>query len=411
MVNHPVVGARARPGCATATGGLLSTPDDASLGSRCGSRLSVTRRPMDAASTSNRTYQASFEFFLAPLVELLRDTSVSEIMVSGPGNVFVERGGQIEKTSVEFADEAALRAAANNIAQFVGKTISDENPILDGRLEDGSRVCIVLHPLSAHGTSINIRRFSHDARAPQFLVDVGSMTPEALEFALLAVKAHTNVLISGGTGSGKTTMLNILASAIDDRERIIIIEDTRELQLPKPHVVQMEARPPDAHGRGRITVRDLFVTSLRMRPDRIVVGEVRGGEALDLVQAMTSGHRGSLATLHADTPDQACGRLETMSLLADVGLPLAALRRQISLALDLVIQTARLSSGRRLVTHISEIDLDPELGTYVVSDIFNLDTTAETPSLRWTGRRPRLADELGWKGLVGEVELTKEILG
>jgi pilus assembly protein CpaF len=364
---------------------------------------------MTNASTADKTYKASFEFFLGPLVGLLNDSTVSEIMVSGPGNVFVERGGQVERTDVVFQDESALLAAANNIAQFVGKTINNENPILDGRLEDGSRVCIVLAPLSAHGTSINIRRFSQDAREPQFLVDVGAVSAEALEFILLAVKAHTNVVISGGTGSGKTTLLNILSTAIKETERILIIEDTRELQLPKPHVVQMEARPADAYGRGKITVRDLFITSLRMRPDRIVVGEVRGGEALDLVQAMTSGHRGSLATLHADTPAQACGRLETMCLLADVGLPLGALRRQVSLALDLVVQTSRLTSGRRLITHVSEIDLDEEKGTYVVNDIYTLDTKLETPMLRWTGRRPKLADELGWKGLAGDVQLTREV--
>jgi len=366
---------------------------------------------MSIESTSDRTYQASFKFFLGPLNELLEDESVTEVMVSGPESVFVERSGRLVKTEVTFRDEAALRAAANNIAQFVGKTIDEANPILDGRLEDGSRVCIVLAPLSAHGTSINIRRFSQTAHQPQFLVDVRSMTPEALELVLIAVKAHTNVLISGGTGSGKTTLLNILATAIDEAERILIIEDTRELRLPKPHVVQMEARPPDAHGRGRVTVRDLFMTSLRMRPDRILVGEVRGAEALDLVQAMASGHRGSLATLHADTPEQACGRLETMSLLADVGLPLAALRRQVALALDLVVQTSRLSNGRRLVTHISEVAMDEEEGNYVVHDIFALDTALATPTLHWTGRRPRLADELAWKGLSDEVQLTREILG
>lgn len=364
---------------------------------------------MTVSANNNTTYEASFKFFLGPLGSLLDDESVSEIMVSGPDNVFVERGGQLEKTDITFADENALRAAANNIAQFVGKTVSEEDPILDGRLDDGSRVCIVLHPLSAHGTSVNIRRFSQDAREPQFLVDVGSMTPEALEFAVLAVKAHTNLVVSGGTGSGKTTLLNILATAMDDSERVLIIEDTRELQLPKPHVVQMEARSADAHGRGAITVRDLFVASLRMRPDRIIVGEVRGGEALDLVQAMTSGHRGSLATLHADTPSQACGRLETMSLLADIGLPLSALRRQVALAIDLVVQTSRLTTGRRLVTHISEVEMDEEAGTYVVNDIFDLDTEGQTPQLRWTGRRPKLADEITWKGLADEVRLNKEM--
>ena len=364
---------------------------------------------MDAPSTTNRTYRESFRFFLGPLLPLLDDESVSEIMVSGPDKVFIERGGRLELTGVAFKDETALRAAANNIAQFVGKNIDEENPVMDGRLEDGSRVCIVLAPLSAHGTSINIRRFSRRAIAPQFLLDVESMTPAALEFVTLAVRAHHNVLISGGTGSGKTTLLSILATTIDPAERILIIEDTRELQLDKPHVVQMEARPADAYGRGKITVRDLFRASLRMRPDRIVVGEVRGGEALDLVQAMTSGHRGSLATLHADTPAQACGRLETMSLLADIGLPLTALRRQVASALDLVVQAARLPGGRRLVTHISEVGLDPERGTYTVRDIFDLDTTLEKPSLRWTGQRPELAEEVGWRGLADEIDHTRDL--
>jgi len=364
---------------------------------------------MTTTTTDNRTYRASLEFFLGPLIPLLDDESVSEIMVNGPKAIFVERGGKVVQTDVTFRDEDELRAAANNIAQFVGKTIDDESPILDGRLEDGSRVAIVLHPLSAHGTSINIRRFSKKAQTPDFLLQVKSMTAEAIEFVELAVASHQNVVVSGGTGSGKTTLLNILSTVFDESERILIIEDTRELQVDKPHVVQMEARPPDAYGRGEITVRDLFVTSLRMRPDRIIVGEVRRGEALDMVQAMTSGHRGSLATLHADTPSQACGRLETMCLLADIGLPLAALRRQIAEALDIVVQATRLSSGRRLVTHVSEVELDSATGDYIVNDIFALDTTGE-PALVWTGRRPKLADDLGWMGLSDRVNLTKEIM-
>lgn len=355
------------------------------------------------------TYRASTEYFLGPLLPLLEDATVSEIMVNGPGEVYAERAGRVELTDARFRDEEDLRAAANNIAQFVGKTISDAEPLLDGRLPDGSRVNIVLHPLSAHGTSINIRRFSKDAKTPEFLLETGSMTPEALEFVSLAVRAHHNVLISGGTGSGKTTLLNILSTTIDESERILIIEDTRELTVPKPHVVQMEARPADSHGQGEITVRDLFVNSLRMRPDRIVVGEVRRGEALDLIQAMTSGHRGSLATLHADTPAQACGRLETMCLMSDIGLPLAALRRQVALAMDIVVQATRLTSGRRLVTHISEIHLDPQTQEYGVQDIFALDTSALEPTLAWTGARPSLADDLRWKNLMGSVEHTRKI--
>ena len=279
----------------------------------------------------------------------------------------------------------------------------DERAVLPANVVGGG---YHIHPVAAHGTSINIRRFSAKATSPEFLLEKEAITPEALEFLLLAVRAGQNIVVSGGTGSGKTTLLNILSNAFDERERIVIIEDTRELQVPKEHVVQMEARPPDRHGRGEITVRDLFVTSLRMRPDRIVVGEVRRGEALDMIQAMTSGHRGSLTTLHADTPAQACGRLETMCMMADVGLPLPALRRQVAMALDLVVQSARLHSGRRMITHISEVELDEATNTYRVHDIYALDTAAERPQLAWTGRRPALAGEIGWRGLAGEVKHT-----
>jgi len=355
-------------------------------------------------------YQAGVDFFLGPLVPLLADDTVSEIMVNGPDEVYIERAGRVEQVDARFRDEAALLAAANNIAQYVGKSINQTEPILDGRLPDGSRVCIVLHPVAARGTSINIRRFARTAVRADFLLEKEAVTPEALEFLLLAVKAEQNIVVSGGTGSGKTTLLNILSTAFDDSQRIVVIEDTRELQVQKQHVVQMEARPPDAYGKGQITVRDLFVTALRMRPDRLVVGEVRRGEALDMIQAMTSGHRGSLTTLHADTPPQTCGRLETMCLMADIGLPLMALRRQIALALDLVVQSTRLASGRRLITHISEIELDEATNTYRVDDIFNLDTSVDPPRLRWTGRRPALADEIGWRGLADEVRLTAHVL-
>jgi pilus assembly protein CpaF len=367
-------------------------------------------RPDAPDDAEGLAYRAGVEFFLAPLVPLLRDETVSEVMVNGPQDIYIERGGKIELTDVHFRDEEQVFAAANNIAQYVGKSISPADPILDGRLPDGSRVCIVLAPIAAGGTSINIRRFSRKAVTPQFLIDRKAITPQALEFLLLAIEAELNVVVSGGTGSGKTTLLNILSTAFSDSQRIVVIEDTRELQIQKRHVVQMEARPADVYGKGQITVRDLFVTSLRMRPDRIVVGEVRRGEALDMVQAMTSGHRGSLATLHADTPSQACGRLETMCLLADVGLPLAALRRQIALALDLVVQVARLHDGRRLVTHISEIDLDEASLTYQIHDIFHLDTSSGTPTLVYTGRKPKLATEIGWRGLSSKVHETKGIL-
>lgn len=356
-----------------------------------------------------KAYKAGTAFFLAPIVHLLNDESVSEVMINGPDAIFVERGGKIEKTTARFENERALMAAANNIAQFVGRTISEQDPILDGRLPDGSRICIVLKPIAAAGTSINIRRFSRKAVHPSFLLERQAITPEGLEFLLLCVASTQNIIVSGGTGSGKTTLLNILSTEFDNSERIVVIEDTRELQVQKEHVVQMEARPADIHGRGAVTIRDLFASALRMRPDRIVVGEVRRGEALDMLQAMSSGHRGSLSTLHADTPGQACSRLETMCMMADSGLPLAALRRQVATAVDIVVQAARLHSGRRLITHISEIGLDEATSTYQVRDIFNLDTRTATPVLKWTGVKPKIAKDLEWMGLTPRVKLTASL--
>lgn len=376
-----------------------------------GANAVATAEAPPALSGVAAAYQKSFNFFLRPLVPLLDDPSISEIMVNGADDVFIERKGQIEHTGITFRDDQEVMSAANHIAQFVGKTISEQDPILDGRLPDGSRICIILPPIAAKGVSINIRKFSTKAIDPSFLIDVKSITPEALEFVLMAVQAAKNIIISGGTGSGKTTLLNILSTAFDDAERIVVIEDTRELQVQKQHVVQMEARPADVYGKGQVTVRDLFVASLRMRPDRIVVGECRRGEALDMLQAMSSGHSGSMATLHAETPAQACGRLETMCMMADLGLPLPALRRQVGGAIDLVVQAARLHNGRRLITHVSEIGVNEETNTYVVTDIFSLDTAQEFPMLEWTGTRPQLADEVTWKGLGEHVNLTRRIMG
>jgi pilus assembly protein CpaF len=370
---------------------------------------SAAPAPTDGQTAEQRAFKAAIDFFLRPLVPLMRDESVSEIMVNGPDAVYIERAGKIERTPAKFTGERAVISAAKNIAQFVGRAVSEAEPILDGRLPDGSRICIVLSPIAGGGTSINIRKFARKAVNAGFLTDKKAMTPESLEFLLMNVEAGMNIIVSGGTGSGKTTLLNILSTKFDDHERIVVIEDTRELQIQKEHVVQMEARPADAYGRGAITVRDLFVAALRMRPDRIVVGEVRRGEALDMLQAMSSGHRGSMATLHADTPGQACGRLETMCMMADSGLPLAALRRQVASAVDVVVQAARLHSGRRLITHISEIYLNEEINQYVVKDIYTLDKNSDFPELRWTGQVPKLAGQLVWMGLDKKVDLTKHL--
>ena len=363
-----------------------------------------------AYSGRRSAFDASLEFFLAPLRSFLQDPDVTEIMVNGPDRVYIEKNGLLQRTPARFASELDVQAAASNIAQFVGQPLSNDRPILDGRLPDGSRVCIILGPIADSGTQINIRRFIRNAVNAEFLLQRSAITPMAMEFLLLAVKAHRNVLVAGGAGSGKTTLLNVLTTGFGDSERIVVIEDTRELQVQKEHVVQLEARPADAYGRGQISVRDLFVTSLRMRPDRIVVGEVRRGEALDMIQAMTSGHRGALASLHAATSADACRRLETMALMADVGLPLFALRRQVASAIDLLVQTVRLPSGRRMISQISEVAFDEALQSYIITDIFALQGTGDARQVEWTGQPSRLAEDSGLQAFAGDINLTRPIL-
>jgi pilus assembly protein CpaF len=367
-----------------------------------------------AGAGTHAAFEAALSFLLAPLLPFLRDPEVTEVMVNGAEKIYVERRGRVELTRARFESEADVQAAANNIAQFVGQTISHERPLLDGRLPDGSRVCIVLGDVAAAGTHINIRRFGRATGTPEFLLEKGALTPMALEFLSLCVKARRNILVAGGAGSGKTTLVNVLTGAFEEHERVVVIEDTRELQVQRPHVVQMEARPADAYGRGQITVRDLFVTALRMRPDRLVVGEVRRGEALDMIQAMTSGHHGSLTTLHASSPLDACHRLETMALMADVGIPLFALRRQVASAVDVIVQTARLNSGRRLVTSIAEVDFDDAQQTYVINEIFRLQEGAgggEEVTAQWTGAASALLRHVELEGLAGYMEHTRGMLG
>lgn len=354
-------------------------------------------------------FDASLDFFLAPLRPFLRDPEVTEIMVNGPDHIYIEKEGRIQRTTARFASELDVQAAAGNIAQFVGQPLSADRPILDGRLPDGSRVCVVLGPIADSGTQINIRRFIRAAVDPDFLLQRNAITTMAMEFLLLAVKAHQNIVISGGAGSGKTTLLNVLTTGFDPTERIIVIEETRELQVQKEHVVQLEARPADGYGRNAITLRDLFVASLRMRPDRIVVGEVRRGEALDLIQAMTSGHRGALATLHASSAADACRRLETMALMADVGLPLFALRRQVASAIDVLVQTVRLPDGRRMISQIAEVAFDETLQSYLITDIFTIKGHGTGQQLEWTGQPIRLAQDPAMEPLAGQVVTTRPL--
>src|SRR6195952_2832575 len=292
---------------------------------------------------------AERSFGLGPLEPLLGDPTVDEVMVNGPGQVWVERDGRIEQTSARFAGESDLRHAIERILAPLGRRVDEAEPLCDARLPDGSRVNVVIPPLALGGPCLTIRRFRRSALTPDELVACGSWTAPLRDFLAQAVRARLNILVTGGTGSGKTTTLNALSSFVPGDERIVTIEDTAELRLQQPHVVRLEARPPSVEGRGEVTIRRLVRNALRMRPDRIVVGEVRGAEALDMLAAMTTGHEGSLSTVHAGSPAEALRRLETLALMAGVGLPYGAVREQVADALDLVVHQARLADGTRRV--------------------------------------------------------------
>lgn len=295
-------------------------------------------------------------FGLGPLEPLLADTDVDEIMVNGAGAaVWVERAGRLEPTDVRFGDEAELRHAIERILAPLGRRVDEAEPMVDARLADGSRVNVVLPPLAVDGPAMTIRRFRARPLDADELVARGTWSPPLRDFLARAVRARVNVLVSGGTGSGKTTTLGALSSFVGADERIVTIEDTAELRLQQPHVVRLEGRPPNVEGRGEITPRRLLKNALRMRPDRIVVGEIRGGEALEMLAAMTTGHDGSLSTVHAGSPAEAVRRVETLALMADVDLPLSAIREQIADALDLIVHQSRLPDGRRQVTAVTEV--------------------------------------------------------
>jgi pilus assembly protein CpaF len=314
---------------------------------------------LDAGSRAELTARiARRSFGLGPLEPLLADPAVDEILVNGAGPggaVWVERAGRLEPTGVTFASEAELRDAIERILAPLGRRVDEAEPLCDARLPDGSRVNVVLPPLAVDGPLLTIRRFRARPLDADELVAGGTWSPPLRDFLARAVQARLNILVSGGTGSGKTTTLGALSSFVASDERIATIEDTAELRLPQPHVVRMEARPPNVEGRGEITIRHLLRNALRMRPDRIIVGEIRDGAALDMLAAMTTGHDGSLSTVHAGSPAEALRRVETLALMADVALPHAAIREQIADALDLVVHQARLHDGRRQVTAVSEV--------------------------------------------------------
>jgi len=306
---------------------------------------------------------------LGPIEPLLQDDSITEIMVNGPKKVFVERLGKLELTDVQFHDNAHVMNIAERILTPLGRRIDESSPLVDARLEDGSRVNIIIPPLSLTGPTITIRKFSKKPLTVDNLIAFGTIDEKMAEFLRACVKARINILVSGGTGSGKTTTLNVISSFIPERERIVTIEDAAELRLQQENVVTLESRPANIEGEGQITIRDLVRNALRMRPDRIIVGEVRSGEALDMLQAMNTGHDGSLTTAHANSPRDALSRLETMVLMSGLELPVRAIREQISSAIDLIIQQSRMRDGSRKITHVTEVQ-HMEGNTITMQDIF-----------------------------------------
>ena len=320
---------------------------------------------------------------LGPLEELLTDPAVEEVMVNGHDRVYVERGGRIERADVRFPSEQALRDAIERILTPLGRRVDELSPMVDARLEDGSRVHVVIPPLAVDGPSLSIRRFSAVRPGPRELVELGTLTNELHDELAAAVGARRSILVSGGTGSGKTTLLNALSAFIDETERVVTIEDAAELRLRQPHVVRLESRPANVEGRGLVSIRDLLRGALRMRPDRIVIGEVRGGEALDLLMALNTGHEGALSTVHANSPEDALRRVETLALMARVGLPHEAIREQLGRGLDLVVHLARLSDGSRRVVEVAEVVR--AAGSVGVRELYRLGT--ETEDHRWASRR------------------------
>jgi pilus assembly protein CpaF len=324
--------------------------------------------------------------------------------------VYVERGGILELTNVVFKDATHLRHIIDKIVSNVGRRVDESSPMCDARLDDGSRVNVVIPPLAIDGPVMSIRRFGRTPIGVDQLLAYQSLTPPILELLRASVRARLNILISGGTGSGKTTLLNVLSSFISDRERIVTIEDSAELQLQQPHVVRLECRPPNVEGKGAVRQRELVINALRMRPDRIVVGEVRGGEAIDMLQAMNTGHDGSLTTIHANNPRDAVSRLETMSMMAEFNLPDKAIRQQIAAAISVIVQIARLSDGSRRITQVSEVTGVSD-GMVTLQDIFVFERLGIGPNnhvlgrFRATGVRPTFGERLKVSG----IQLSPEI--
>jgi pilus assembly protein CpaF len=354
-------------------------------------------------------------FGLGPLEPLLQDPTVSDILVTTPRLVYVERNGKLYRTPVEFKDDTHLLRIIEKIVSRVGRRVDESSPMVDARLPDGSRVNAVIPPVAVDGPLLSIRRFGRYALRGEDLVAKLAMTEGMLDLLKACVKARLNILISGGTGSGKTTLLNAVSSYIPEDERIVTIEDAAELRLQQVHVARLETRPPNVEGTGAVTIRHLVINSLRMRPDRIIVGEVRGEEALDMLQAMNTGHDGSLTTLHANTPRDALGRLEVMVGMANANMGIRAVRQQIASAVDVFVQTSRFADGTRRITHITEV-VGMEQDIITLQDIFLFDRTGISDSGKMTGRfratgiRPKFCDRLKSCGIVLPTQLFQTVV-
>ena len=354
---------------------------------------------------------------LGPLEPFIRDPEVTDVLVNGWDSIYVERGGKLYWTGSKFHDEGQLRRTIDKIVSKVGRRIDESSPYCDARLPDGSRVNAIIPPLSIDGPALSIRKFSADPYQAEDLVSFGTLTRPVVELLEACVRGRLNMLVSGGTGAGKTTTLNVLSSFLPDDERIITIEDAAELRLQQPHVVRLEYRPPNIEGKGEVTIRDLVRNALRMRPDRIVVGEVRGGEALDMMQAMNTGHDGSISTIHCNSPRDALARLETMTLMSGMDLGVRAVREQIASALDVIIHQARMKDGTRRITHVTEI-VGMEGEVITLQDLFLFDYSAGIDeeghflgNLRSTGLRPRFLDKLEEKGVTVSPEVFAPVPG
>lgn len=368
--------------------------------------LAQEKAPLSAADKAQLIQDVSDDILgYGPIDRLIKDDEITEVMVNGPYQVYVERNGRLQKEDVTFVDEAHLRRIIDKIVGEVGRRIDESNPLCDARLPDGSRVNAVIHPVAIGGPFLTIRKFSKDPLQIDDLIRFGTLNAHAARFLQACVVGKLNMIVSGGTGTGKTTTLNVLSSFIPSDERIVTVEDAKELQLHQEHVLSLEARPPNIEGRGEITIRDLVRNALRMRPDRIVVGECRSGEALDMLQAMNTGHDGSLTTVHSNSPRDTLSRIETMVLMAGYDLPVRAIREQMASAIDLIVHLNRLRDGTRRITHITEVQ-GMEGDVITLQDIFLFDFSMGVDEhgrfrghLKATGVRPKFAEKLADLGI------------